>query len=176
MRSRATWPVAAAIFTVFILLTPAVQAGTTGKLTGVVKNEKGQPVVGANIRIEGLRIGALSDDEGRFLLLGIPAGEYTVRANLLGYSPYLAEHVAITPDFTTELNVALRTEAVQMGEVRVEAERPLLQKDATGTTGSSSSADIQKLPTRGYRDARRSRPASSTSNSRSTANRRTRTR
>ncbi|MEK7329643.1 MAG: carboxypeptidase-like regulatory domain-containing protein, partial [Candidatus Eisenbacteria bacterium] len=153
MRRRATWAVAAALFMAVLLLTPAAQSGTTGKLTGVVKNEKGQPVVGANIRIEGLRIGALSDDDGRFFLLGVPAGEYPVRANLLGYAPFLAEHVAITPDFTTELNIEMKTEAVQMGEVRVDAERPLLQKDATGTTRFISADDIQKLPTRGYRDA-----------------------
>ncbi len=153
MRSRAIWAVAAAIFTAIMLFTSAALAGTTGKLTGVVKNEKGQPVVGANIRIEGLRVGALSDDDGRFLLLGIPAGEYPVRANLLGYSPYLAQHVAITPDFTTELNISLNTEAVQMGEVRVEAERPLLQKDATGTTRFISAEQISRMPTRGYQEA-----------------------
>lgn len=153
MRRRATWAVAAALFMAVLLLTPAAQSGTTGKLTGMVKNENGQPVVGANIRIEGLRIGALSDDDGRFFLLGVPAGEYPVRANLLGYAPFLAEHVTITPDFTTELNIEMKTEAVQMGEVRVHAERPLLQKDATGTTRFISADDIQKLPTRGYRDA-----------------------
>jgi outer membrane receptor protein involved in Fe transport len=153
MRRRATWAVAAALFMAVVLLTPAAQSGTTGKLTGTVKNEKGQPVVGANIRITGLRIGALSDDEGRFLMIGIPAGEYPVRANLLGYSGFLAEHVSIAPDFTTELNIELKTEAVQIGEVRVEAERPLLQKDATGTTRFISSEDMAKLPTRGYRDA-----------------------
>jgi outer membrane receptor protein involved in Fe transport len=153
MRRTAIWAVVAALIMAVTVLAPASHAGTTGKLTGVVKNEKGQPVVGANIRIEGLRIGALSDDDGLFLMLGIPAGEYTLRANLLGYAPVLVEHVAITPDFTTELNIALKTEAVQLGEVRVEAERPLLQKDATGTTRFISADDIRKLPSRGYRDA-----------------------
>ncbi len=153
MRRKATWALAAAVVMAVTLLTPSLRAGTTGKLTGLVRNEKGQPIVGANIRIEGLRIGALSDDDGRFLLLGIPAGEYPVRANLLGHAPFLAERVTITPDFTTELNIEMKTEAVQMGEVRVEAERPLLQKDATGTTRFISADDIQKLPTRGYRDA-----------------------
>src|SRR5262249_53748098 len=38
-------------------------------------------------------------------------------------------------------------------EVRIEATRPLLQKDATGTTRFLSADDIQKLPTRGYKDA-----------------------
>ena len=128
-------------------------AGTTGKLTGKVTNEKKEPISGVNVRIEGLRIGALTDEKGEYFLIGVPGGVYTVRANIMGNAPFVADHVTITPDFTTELNITMRTEAVQLAEVRVDAERALLQKDATGTTRFISSADIQKLPTRGYRDA-----------------------
>src|SRR5438552_5361636 len=153
MYRRSIWAIAAALFLGLVALAPVGQAGTTGKLTGKVADEKGKPVVGANIRIEGLRIGALSDDEGMYVMLGIPAGEYLIRANMMGYGAFSAAHVVITPDFTTELNIGLKTEALQLGEVKVEAERPLLQKDATGTTRFLSAADVQKLPTRGYRDA-----------------------
>src|SRR5207248_209515 len=66
---------------------------------------------------------------------------------------FAAQNVAIAPDFTTDLDITLQTEAVPMGEVHVQAERPLLQRDATGTTRFLSSEEIQKLPTRGYRDA-----------------------
>ena len=116
-------------------------------------DEKKQPLAGVNIRLEGLRLGTASDESGNYFIIGVPAGAYVVRANLLGQAPYVADNVQIAPDFTTTLNITLRTEAVQLAEVRVEAERPLLQKDATGTTRFISSADIQKLPTRGYRDA-----------------------
>ena len=153
MLRRTSWAVAAAVVVALALIIPIARAGTTGKLTGLVRDDKGKPIVGANVRLEGLRIGALSDDEGRYLLIGIPAGEYVVRANMMGFGGFLAEKVTITPDFTTDLNITLKTEAVQLAEVRVEAERPLLQKDATGTTRFISSDDIQKLPTRGYRDA-----------------------
>lgn len=153
MLRRVTRAISVAVVVSLTLLSPIARAGTTGKLTGLIKSDKGQPIAGANVRIEGLRIGALSDDEGRFLMIGIPAGEYGVRVNMMGFGGYLAEHVSIKPDFTTELNVQLKTEAVEMAEVRVEAERPLLQKDATGTTRFINADDIQKLPTRGYRDA-----------------------
>jgi outer membrane receptor protein involved in Fe transport len=143
----------AALAAAVVLLAPPARAGTSGKLVGRVMDEKKQPLVGVNIRLEGLRLGAASDESGNYFIIGIPAGTYTVRANLLGQAPYVAENVQIAPDFTTTLNVTLRTEAVQLAEVRVEAERPLLQKDATGTTRFISSADMQKLPTRGYRDA-----------------------
>ena len=143
----------AALAAAVVLLPPPARAGTTGKLVGRVVDERKQPLAGVNIRLEGLRLGAASDESGNYFIIGIPAGAYTVRANLLGQAPYLAENVQISPDFTTTVNVTMRTEAVQLAEVRVEAERPLLQKDATGTTRFISSDDIQKLPTRGYREA-----------------------
>jgi outer membrane receptor protein involved in Fe transport len=142
-----------ALVAALVFGSPPLQAGTTGKLSGRVTNEKKEPLTGANVRIEGQRLGAISDDEGNYFVLGVPAGVYTVRVNLLGHAPLVVENVQIQPDFTTELDLTLRTEAVQMSEVRVEAERPLLQKDATGTTRFISSEDIAKLPTRGYRDA-----------------------
>ena len=153
MLRKTSWAIAAAVAVALGLCASGSQAGTTGKLTGLVRNEKGQPIVGANIRLEGLRIGALTDDTGRYLLIGVPAGEYPVRANMLGHAPYLAQKVSITPDFTTELDIEMKTEAVQMDEVRVDAERPLLQKDATNTVRFLSADDIERLPTRGYQEA-----------------------
>jgi outer membrane receptor protein involved in Fe transport len=128
-------------------------AGTTGKLSGRATNEKGEPLAGVNVRIEGQRLGAITDDQGEYFVIGIPGGQYVVRMNLLGYSAWSASNVQVSPDFTTTLNATLKTEAVQMTEVHVDATRPLLQKDATGTTRFLSSSDIAKLPTRGYRDA-----------------------
>ncbi len=142
----------AAVAVALALAVPAL-AGTTGKLTGRVVDEKKQPLAGVNVRIEGQRLGGITDDQGEYFIIGIPAGRYSVRMNLIGYGAYLVENVEVTPDFSTTINGVLRTEAVQMGEVVVNAERPLLQRDATGSTKFISGSDIQKLPTRGYRDA-----------------------
>src|SRR5262249_51228822 len=127
--------------------------GTTGKLAGKVVSDKNEPLAGANIRIESERLGAISDENGVYTIIAIPAGTYVVHADLLGHAPFVADKVAITPAFPTTLDIKMKTQALEVGEVHVEAERPLLQKDATGTTRFISSDDIQKLPTRGYRDA-----------------------
>jgi outer membrane receptor protein involved in Fe transport len=136
-----------------LALAVAAQAGTTGKLTGRVVDEKKQPLAGVNIRIEGQRLGAITDDNGEYFIIGIPGGRHTVRMNLIGYAAFVAQNVEVTPDFTTPLDATLRSEAVQMNEVVVSAERPLLQRDATGTTRFISASEIERLPTRGYRDA-----------------------
>ena len=125
-----------AVAIALVLAVPAL-AGTTGKLTGRVVDEKKQPLAGVNVRIEGQRLGGITDDQGEYFIIGIPAGRYAVHINLIGYANYVAQNVEITPDFSTTLDAALRPEAMQLNEVIVNAERPLLQK----------------LPTRGYRDA-----------------------
>ena len=135
------------------ILGSSVWAGTSGKLSGKVVNEKKEPLSGVNIRIEGQRLGAISDEQGNYFIIGITAGTYNVRATLMGEAPFVAGNVVISPDFTTTLNISMRIEAVELGEVKVDAQRPLLQKDATGTTRFLSSQDLAKLPTRGYRDA-----------------------
>jgi len=128
-------------------------AGTTGKLTGRVVDDKKQPLAGVNVRVEGQRLGAITDDQGQYFIIGIPGGRYTVKMDLIGFAPFVAENVEITQDFSTTLDATMKTEAIQQNEVVVNAERPLLQKDATGSTKFISGAEIQKLPTRGYRDA-----------------------
>ncbi len=153
MLRKASWALVLTCLTLAVGMAAIAIAGTTGKLVGKVVNEKKEPLPGANVRIEGQRLGAITDDQGNYIILGIEAGERMVRANLLGHAPFVAEHVRITPDFTTELNIELKTEAVQIGEVRVDAERPLLQKDATSSTRFISSEQIRSMPTRGYREA-----------------------
>jgi outer membrane receptor protein involved in Fe transport len=128
-------------------------AGTTGKLTGRVVDEKQQPVPGVNIRIEGQRLGGTTDDRGTYFIIGIPGGHHAVRMSLTGYAEFAAANVEIPPDFSTTLDATLKTEAAQTNAVVADAERPLLQKDATGTARFLSGNEILRLPTCGYRDA-----------------------
>src|SRR5919198_263717 len=60
-------------------LAPAPRAGTTGKLAGVVRDAKKQPLPGANVILVGVPLGAASDADGRYSILNVPAGTYTVK-------------------------------------------------------------------------------------------------
>ena len=60
--------------------------GTTGKIAGrVIDGETKEPLYGANIIVEGTMYGAAADIEGKFIILRIPPGVYTVRATMMGY-------------------------------------------------------------------------------------------
>jgi outer membrane receptor protein involved in Fe transport len=128
-------------------------AGTTGKITGSVRERGKTALPGVTVVVEGTRLGAIADDQGRYTILNVPAGVYTLRGRIVGYADYVATNVEVRADFTTEVNLELAPEAVQQAPVIVESTRPLIQKDATGTARFLSKDDIQNLPTRGYRDA-----------------------
>ena len=135
-----------------LLFLPALLlAGTTGKIRGrVVDGETKEPLPGANIVVEGTTLGASSDLNGQYVLLNVPVGGYTVRCTFIGYRTVVISNVRVSVDLTTEVNFNMPTEAVEVGEVSIVAERPLVNKNATNEVHIKTAEDIQNLPVRGY--------------------------
>ncbi len=80
-------------------------AGTTGKISGSIKDiSTGEPLIGANIIVDGTTLGAAADSKGRFVILNIPPGVYTVRGSMIGYTPVIYSEVKVSADFTTKLD------------------------------------------------------------------------
>ena len=72
MLRKAHWAVIlAACVVVSTLGVSWAVAGTTGKLSGKVTDDKGQPLAGVNVRIESQRVGAVSDDKGEYYIVGV---------------------------------------------------------------------------------------------------------
>lgn len=130
-------------------------AATEGKIAGTVRDAAtGAPLPNANVTIVNSTLGAASMSDGSYFILNVPAGTYGVQAAVIGYKPMLIEKVLVSPDFTTQLEFKLeQTVAAVLEPVRVEASRPLIQRDATSTVRILDSQDYEKLPTRGYQDA-----------------------
>ena len=111
-------------------------AGTTGQISGTVRDGKsGEPLGMVSISIPELKRGAVTDALGNFFVVNLPAGKYTVRASLLGFVPQARQEAQVFPDFVTKLDFTMESTVLQnVKEVEVRAERPLIQKDVTGTT------------------------------------------
>ena len=130
-------------------------AGTTGQLSGVVRDAKtNEPVALASVAIPELKRGAVTDAQGNYFILNIPAGHYTVRASLLGYIPQVRENVELIPDFVTTVDFSVEsTVLTNVPDVIVKAERPLIQRDVTASTKFITGDEIANQPLRGYQDA-----------------------
>jgi hypothetical protein len=65
------------------------QTGQTGSVRGVVRDSRRAPVANAVIDVDGYEGSAKSDAQGRFQLVGVPAGSRTLLARAVGFSPMM---------------------------------------------------------------------------------------
>jgi outer membrane receptor protein involved in Fe transport len=132
----------------FLLIIPfLLYAGTTGKLTGTVKDaQTGEPLLGANVTIEGTDFGAATNLRGEYVILNIPPGRYNVKISYIGYETLLFTEVTIVVDQTTELSSELKPQTIEVGTVVVTARAPMIRKDITGSISVVSRDEIEALP------------------------------
>lgn len=132
----------------FILFGNCLYAGQTGKLSGKVTDfETGETIIGANIIIEGTYLGAAADIDGYYYINNIPPGEYIVFASAVGFRKTTIQQVNISIDKTTNLDIQLTSEAVELeGEVVVVAQKPLIVKDLTSSAATVTSKEIAMMP------------------------------
>ncbi len=127
-------------------------AGTTGKLTGKVSGQRKEPLAGVTVRIAGLPLGGITDEQGRFMILNIPAGKYEVKAGLIGYGPVAVQNVEVTADNTTRLDIDMKESAVEMQETVVSARRPVVEVHRTSNIATVNREQLQALPVQELQD------------------------
>ncbi len=131
-----------------VLLSASAFAGN-GKISGTVRDASTkEPVLGINVTLVGTKLGGSVDVQGRYYILNIPPGEYSVRAAGVGYSGRTISNVIVHADQTTQVDFALASETVQIGEVVVQAEQRVVDKSQTSSKATISKDEFSsKLPT-----------------------------
>jgi hypothetical protein len=99
----------------------------TGNLTGKV-TDGNNPVPSVNILVLNSGIGTVTNEEGKYLLKGIPEGKQVIRYSSVGYKTVTKE-VNIYPGKTIEINVELNVTIIEVGEVNVTGIRKQEQRD-----------------------------------------------
>jgi outer membrane receptor protein involved in Fe transport len=119
-----------------------------GKIAGVVKDAKtGEALIGANVTIEGTTMGASTDAQGRYFVINVPVGTFTVRASYLGYKIVRQENIRVVSDLTTEVNFSLETTVIEGQEIVVVAQAPLVEKSLTATVSTYGASELNnQLP------------------------------
>ncbi len=130
-----------------LILAPALAwAGTTGKISGRIVDDQGEPLAGVNVAVPAARTGAVTDLDGRYVVINVPAGTYDVRINLLGYNTTTVTGLVVSADQTASLDVALKPAPLQMEEVVITAERPVVDVKATSNVANVTRREIESLP------------------------------
>ncbi|MDE2835049.1 MAG: TonB-dependent receptor [Bacteroidota bacterium] len=130
-----------------LLLVPPAQAQTTGKLAGLVTDAAtGESMPGVNVVIDGTTQGATTDVDGRYVVIGVRPGTYTLVASFVGFTTQRVEGVRVNVDLTTEVNFELREEVIEGEEVVVVAEAVRVRKDLTSSEARVTAETIERLP------------------------------
>jgi hypothetical protein len=89
-----------------------------------------------------------TDAGGYFRLSSVPVGTYQVRLALVGYRPMVFEGVTVRLGRTTPLGeTRLELQVLELGEIVVNAERPLVDFASAATVTNIPSEQFENLPT-----------------------------
>lgn len=125
----------------------AIQAQETGRIVGQVTAATNmRPLEGAQVVVEGLRIGGLTNSEGRFLILNVPAGTHTVRVENLGFAA-ASQQVTVTAGGTATVDFTLTETAVALEELVVTGTAAEVRAREVGNAlDAITSRDIENMP------------------------------
>ena len=119
---------------------PASSRAANGRITGTVTDAAtGKPVSYATVAVLNPATGSpvnggVCGDDGKFVLPGIPAGNYTVQVSFLGYKNEERAGVAVPAGGTVNLGmVTMAATAQRLGEVVVTGQKALIEEKVDRT-------------------------------------------
>jgi hypothetical protein len=156
LHAQARWALCIVLTALGLVFVQSGQAQVLyGSLVGTVSDPSGAVVPSAAIAITNVATGlareTVADDGGRFSLLNVPAGDYTLKITANGFRPYSRTGVGITINTVTRAEVTLEvggvTEAVTVAATAVQ-----LQTDKSDVRSEISAVAVTNLPLPNYRN------------------------
>ncbi|CAM1373235.1 TonB-dependent receptor, plug [Tenacibaculum litopenaei] len=129
-----------------------------GGLKGIIIDESGLYLPGANVTIKSIYKGAFTDFNGQFTLVNIPAGQYDLSVSFIGFQPY-TKSVTISAHRTQFLKITLLPDSNVLDEVTIataiggEAKALNKQQANTNITNVIATEQIGKFPDANIGDA-----------------------
>ena len=116
----------------------ARSVSSTKNISGVVKDETGEPVIGANVVVKGTTNGTVTDMNGRYSL-EVPEGG-VLQISYIGYN---TQEVKVGSGDV--VNVSLREDSETLDEVVVIGYGTVKKSDLTGAVGSVQMKDVSQV-------------------------------
>ncbi|MBE8728254.1 TonB-dependent receptor [Flavobacterium hungaricum] len=127
---------------IFVKQKTAKTTKKKSRLSGKVLDETNQPIIGANIFIKELQIGATTDLNGMFSI-DLDKGNYTVVISYLGYQNK-EKQIAIDKDFRTDFN--LESNSQELDQVIVKTSKATDVRNTQMSVNRLTMEDIKRIP------------------------------
>ena len=135
------------LFSLLILVSTA--SAQDGILRGFVyDSETQEPVIYANIALEGTAYGGSTDVNGYFSLTQVPPGKYNLVVSYLGYETY-TESVDVTATSMKAIKIFINKSSIDLEQVNISAERLEDKTKVKMSVAKLTPKEMSKIPTAG---------------------------
>lgn len=110
------------------------------RVTGIIRNELGGPMIGATVQVKGTTLGALTDAEGRFSV-DVPNESAILVVSFIGY---VSQEVAVSGKSTIDLSLDPSVESLE--EIVVVGYGTQKRTTMTGSVSVVKGDDVAKVP------------------------------
>ncbi|NDP20911.1 MAG: TonB-dependent receptor [Paludibacter sp.] len=122
------------------------KSGSPKKITGLITDANGEPIIGASILVKGQNAGAITDNDGKFSL------EVKIKDLLkISYIGYISEEVIV--DNRINYKVKLDEDTKTLDEIVVVGYGSMKRSDLTGSVSSVNAQQLSSFPTAGAVEA-----------------------
>lgn len=108
-------------------------------ITGQVKDQNGEDIIGASVQVKGTQIGAVTDFDGKFTVKGAKAGQ-TLVVSYVGF-----QNTEVKIGSQTNYNIVLKEDNLALEELVVVGYGVMKKKDLTGAVASVKTEDLGKV-------------------------------
>src|SRR6266568_902218 len=135
-------------------LSAMAQSTTTGAIGGTVTNPNKEVVPGATVAVKNLETNkedtAVSDDQGRFRVVNLVPGSYSVAVNASGFAPFNVDKLTVEVGLVSNVDAALTIGPVAE-KVTVTADAPVINTSQQDFSNNMNQTSINNLPINGQR-------------------------
>jgi len=120
----------------------------TAKVEGTVRDkETGQALAGVQVVIDGTRLGNVTNSDGYYFILNVPAGRKNVTFTFTGYQKTTISNTLLLAGQTTTVDATLSSTVVEMEGITVEgATETLVPRDNTVTKQRLTAEKLDETP------------------------------
>ncbi len=125
----------------------ALAQGAAGKVQGRVVDASGQPLAAVQVFVEGTNRGNITNAQGDYFILEVPAGLHRVHAERIGYRSTVVENQRVLAGQTLTLNFTLEPAAVAVEALVIAGERTqAVPRDQVSSKSIVTGETIDQLP------------------------------
>jgi Carboxypeptidase regulatory-like domain/TonB dependent receptor len=136
-------------------LSVMAQSTTTGAIGGVVSNPNKEVVPGATVTVKNIGTNkedtAVTDGQGRFRVVNLDPGSYSVTINATGFAPFSVDKLTVEVGLVTNVDAPLTIGPVQGGNVIITADAPVINTNQPDFSNNMNQTSINNLPINGQR-------------------------